>query len=370
MLLDSVKLKNFRRHNELYLEFSDKLNYIIGGNGEGKTSILESVYYLCTAKSDSSKSDSEVVSFNEEEFEINGFFRDKTESKVRIYYSLINNKKYYLKDDKLVSRSAEIIGKFPVVLLTPSDHSITQGSPAERRRFVDSVISQASENYLKTLLEYNRILRQRSSLLFQLKENKRKDLMDELDAWTEKLIINGCEIINYRKKFISEFKTYITDSYKIILDENELPDVKYSYLDNYSGDELQYEFQNQLNNKRIEELKRASNLIGPHRDDFLFDINNLSLKTFGSQGQHKTFQVILRFAEFFYLKEIIGTAPIFLLDDVFGELDTNRSIKISEYLRTVGQAFITLTDFTNISFLNKNGADRFINLKNGEINYV
>jgi DNA replication and repair protein RecF len=111
-------------------------------------------------------------------------------------------------------------------------------------------------------------------------------------------------------------------------------------------------------------------LVGPHRDDFIFDINGINLKTFGSQGQHKTFQVALRFAEFFYLKEKTSKAPIFLLDDVFGELDTARSIRISENLRNVGQTFITLTDFTNMSYLQKDSKDRVFNLRNGEVTYA
>jgi DNA replication and repair protein RecF len=111
-------------------------------------------------------------------------------------------------------------------------------------------------------------------------------------------------------------------------------------------------------------------LVGPHKDDFIFDINGINLKTFGSQGQHKTFQVALRFAEFFYLKERTGKTPIFLLDDVFGELDTKRAIRISENLRNVGQTFITLTDFTNISYLHKRSTDRVIKLMNGNATYV
>jgi DNA replication and repair protein RecF len=107
--------------------------------------------------------------------------------------------------------------------------------------------------------------------------------------------------------------------------------------------------------------------VGPHRDDFVFEINNLSLKTYGSQGQHKTFQVVLRFAEFFYLKEVMGVVPIFLLDDIFGELDTKRSVKISEYLKDLGQAFITVTDFTNLSFIKKDNDDMYINLSLGAV---
>ena len=201
MILSSLNLRNFRSHNDTYLNFSDKLNFIVGGNGQGKTTILESIYYLCTTKSNCSKTDLEAVSFNESGFELNGVFKDLTESKIRIFFSVLDNKKYYYKDNKLISRSADIIGKFPIVILTPSDHSITQGPPSERRKFVDSVISQASEQYLITLIDYGKTLRQRSSLLNQMKDKRKSSLFDELDAWTEKLVTSGLMIINYRRNF-------------------------------------------------------------------------------------------------------------------------------------------------------------------------
>lgn len=370
MILTSIQLRNFRSHKDTKLKFSDSLNYIVGGNGQGKTSILESIYYLCTTKSNSSKSDSEVIRFNEKEFEIIGLFKNLTENTVRIFYSLNESRKYYFQNNKQISRSSEIIGKYPVVLLTPDDHSITQGSPGDRRKFVDSVISQASETYLKNLLDYNRTLRQRSSLLNQLKEKKSRFLYDELDAWSSKLINTGSEIIKHRIKFVEEFQQYVKESYNKIMGTNEVPQIYYNYLDGFTESEIENRFDELLSEKREEELRRASNLTGPHRDDFVFEINDINLRSYGSQGQHKTFQVALRFAEFFYLKERTSNTPIFLLDDVFGELDTNRSIKISEYLRNVGQTFITLTDFTNFSFLKKNENDLMIRLNNGEAAYV
>ncbi|MHB1685896.1 MAG: DNA replication/repair protein RecF [Ignavibacteriaceae bacterium] len=371
MILTSANLKNFRSHKDTKLIFSERLNYIVGGNGQGKTSVLESIYYLCTTKSNNSKYDSEVVRFNENEFEITGSFKDFSNSEVRVFYSLNENKKNYFLNGKLITRPADVIGKFPVVILTPADHSITQGAPGDRRKFVDSVISQASETYLKILLDYNKTLRQRSSLLFQLKENRNKNLLDELDAWTTKLIISGKEIINHRILFIKKFNDFIKESFKMILNDNEVPDVSYYFLDgNTQGEEIEVRFSLLLQQKREEELRRASNLVGPHRDDFVFKINNIDLKTFGSQGQNKTFQVVLRFAQFFYLKEITGKTPIFLLDDVFGELDAIRSARISEYLRQVGQTFITLTDLANFSFLKKENSDTVIKLQNGLISYA
>lgn len=376
MILSSIHLKNFRSHKNIQIKFSEKLNYIVGGNGQGKTSILESIYYLCTTKGYNSKTDIEVTRFNENEFEIKGSFKDLTENDIRVYFSLKENRKYYFQNGKQVNRYSDVIGKFPVVILTPGDHSITQGSPGDRRKFVDSVISQSSETYLRLLLDFNRTLRQRSSLLTRIKEQNiiSKTAYNELDAWTSKLIETGTEIIEHRIKFIEEFNTYIEESYKKIMGEDEIPQVDYLFLEENNGygsfDTIKESFDYLIRKKRDDELRRAINLVGPHRDEYLFEINNKELRTFGSQGQHKTFQIALKFAQFFYLKDKTGRIPIFLLDDVFGELDANRSVKTSEYLRETGQAFITLTDFSNMSFLKINEKDSLIKLKQGEVTYA
>jgi DNA replication and repair protein RecF len=367
MLISTISIKNFRIHSDTAITFSDKTNYIVGGNGQGKTSIIEAIYYLCTTKNYKTSSDSEIVQFNKNDFEVGGNFKDLSEDKIRIYFSLTDNKKYYLQNGKQISRPSEIIGKYPIVLLTPDDHALTQGYPADRRKFVDSIISQASEVYLKTLLDYNKTLRQRANLLYQIRDGKKNNHYSELEAWNENLTNSGSELIRYRKNFISDFNNFISDSYKEIMDKEELPEIQYFYLD---GIENNFEtvFRDLLKEKIDEEIRRASNLVGPHRDEFIFKVNNSSLRTYGSQGQHKTFQVALRFAQFFYMKEKLGRTPIFLLDDVFGELDKKRSIKISEYLKKVGQAFITITDFSNYSFLNKSANDLTVLINDGKVN--
>jgi DNA replication and repair protein RecF len=274
----------------------------------------------------------------------------------------LNNKKIY--------RFSDIIGKFPLVLLSPADHSITQGYPSERRKFVDSVISQSNKTYLETLIEYNRSLKQRSFLLSRIRENNYHG-PEELEAWNDILVKNGSEIIRYRKEFVSEFVQYITDSYEIILSQKERPEVHYHFLDGVKNEDIKEEFINQLKRKETDEIRRGTNLVGPHKDDFVFNINNMNLKSYGSQGQHKTFQTMLRFAEYFYLKDKTGTSPLFLLDDVFGELDAERAAAISRYLSTVGQAIITLTDFGNISYLKVGKKDRVIKISlDGKVTYA
>lgn len=370
MFLSFLRLKNLRNHKNIFLEFSDGLNYIIGENGVGKTTILEAIYYLCTTKSNLARTDNEVVSFNEDDFEITGEFRDRTNNTVRLYYSQVENKKYYFDNNKNINRLSEVIGKYPVVLLTPADHSITQGTPADRRKFIDSIISQVSETYLKILIDYNRCLRQRASRLNQFKEGRRKDVENEIKAWANKLIDSGVEIIKHRYSFMENFNQHFKESYKKILSEKEIPDIEYHFLNNSESTDIHKNFVDQLNLLRDDEFRRGTNLVGPHRDEFIFRINDISLKQFGSQGQHKTFQTALRFAEFFYIKAVAGRTPLLLLDDVFGELDRERVSKISRYLAEVGQTFITVTDLPNFSFLKKNAADRIIYLEEKSVRYA
>ena len=371
MILQHLELKNFRLHKNTHLEFSPNLNYIVGGNGQGKTSLLEAIYYLCTSKNLLQSPDSEAVNFDESFFDVNGIFSNGTVNKVRVFYSLEYGKKSIFLNEKQIYKSADIIGKFPVVTLTQADHFITQGSPTHRRKLIDSVISQASRTYLKTLMEYNRILKQRSNLLNKIKETGNPVYEDELEVWSKSLIEKGSEIIEKRIEFIEEFNDYVKNSYNEIMGEKEIPSLEYKSTVGFEHlDELKEKFEESIKRKLKEEIIRGNNLTGPHRDDVIFKINEFDLKKFGSQGQNKTFQVSIKFAQFFYLKDKLNKTPLFLLDDVFGELDSERVEKISFYLKKIGQAFITLTDFTNTENLIKDDEDKMIQVNMGEIEYV
>lgn len=365
MFLKYLQLTNFRLHRNSLLHFSEGLNYIIGGNGQGKTTILEAIYYASTTKSFIG-SDSEVVTFNENFFEIKANIQDMISDTVIIRYDKFQNRKFYSLNGKLISSPQEIVGKYPVVLLSPIDSKITEELPQERRKFVDSVISQISINYLKNLLEYKRILKQRASLLAEMKENKSNNFFEELEVWNEKLIEVGSKLILARKEFIEEFNEYVKKVYQQIMKGQEEPLIVYETINFNSEAELVQKFRDELEKKREAELRRAMNLVGPHKDEFRFLINGIELRVYGSQGQHKTFQVALRFAEYFYLKHKVNKNPFFLLDDVFGELDQYRSRKISEHLSELGQTFITLTDFNNYQHLIKSSRDQVIRIENGE----
>ncbi len=367
MTINEIELINFRLHKNTQLSFTKDINFIIGGNGEGKTSILEAIYYLATTKNMLQLSDSDAVNFEADYFKIYGSMATITNYSSIISYDKLTNKKAYFLEGKQITQAADIIGKFPVVTITPSDHYITKGSPADRRKFVDSVISLTSKNYLLTLLDYNKTLKQRSALLNQISLNYSSALLSELDVWSENLVKYGSQLIKYRFEFVENFNNKIKDTYQNILGNSETPSIDYLTYGEINRDKnIEDQFKEKLQKRRNDELKRCTNLVGPHRDDFMFKINDLELKKFGSQGQHKTFQIALKFGQFFYIKELINDNPVFLMDDVFGELDTFRSERISEYLKNIGQSFITATDFSDVSRIAKNFNSAIFNIKQGK----
>jgi len=377
MTLKSLALSNFRLYNNTKIDFSPNINYLIGGNGQGKTSLLEAIYFMCTTKNFKSASDMEMLRFSGEAYSIEGLFTNITDDSVRIYYNSADNKRSYSLNNKSVSRTSEIIGRFPIVLLTPQDYQVTQGTPADRRKFFDSVISQSGSSYLLNLIEYGKILRNRSSLLNTITHSYRNDLLEELNAWDQKLVIVGTAIIAARKNFIKEFLPFFSNAYNSVTNRGDSPGIIYSFLsngnnpcDDLTTEEIGEKFSTLLKQKRDDELKRVMNLVGPHRDEFIFSLDSNQLRTFGSHGEHKTFQVALRFAQYFFLKEKLNRTPIILLDDVFGELETKRASAISDHLQDLGQTFVTLTDFSNFSLFEKKTNNLIINIKNGTANYA
>jgi DNA replication and repair protein RecF len=237
-----------------------------------------------------------------------------------------------------------VIGMFPVVILSPENNSITFGSPGDRRKFVDLVISQSSKAYVEDSMEYRRIVRQRNAILA---EAKGRDAGEAIAPWNEMLVKYGSRIIHRRNRFLNEFAPYIARTYLDIVDERETPKIEYapsiSVQQDSTLEQIAEAMEKKLAKKKNDEARFQITLVGPHRDEIIFSLNGMSLKHFASQGQHKTFLVALKVAEFFYLKERCNETPVFLLDDVFSELDEYRSKKLLSVAESLGQIFITTT---------------------------
>ena len=324
------------------------MNLFLGDNGEGKTNILEGISYLCLSKSFYAVNDTIVMNVNRKGFTTAGtFLSDSNISyEVRVIFDKSQNQKNITINKTKIDKASSLIGRFPVVILSPEQSSITIGSPSDRRRFVDFVVSQSSRGYLECLIDYRRILKQRnkilSEMLFSHKEND-----DVLQPWNKQLIHVGTNIIKKRIEFIKDFQYLVSDSYATITGTAEQPSITYSpsfECSTVDNEMIETGFNQALQDHAQEEYRMGYSLVGPHRDEYIFQINKLDARSFASQGQHKTFLVALKLAEFFYLKERCSETPILLLDDVLSEMDGQRSQRLLEATAALGQVFITSTD--------------------------
>ena len=348
MKIVRAQLRQFRNHDCTELEFGATTNALLGDNGEGKTNVLEALSFLCLTKSFYAASDATVLQKGKDLFEVKGTLLSDVgiEHAVRAVYESQSNQKRVFIDGKEPERLSSVIGQFPIVVLSPENSNITFGTPADRRRFMDLVIAQSSRVYFEDLLEYRRVLRQRNKILSDIHRGFGGN--DLLEPWNETLVTHGARLLLKRAQFFEEFAPFIRRAYKSIAQESENPVIEYSPqvvarpLDRL--EDIAERFREKLVNKKEEEIRLGITLVGPHRDEVVFSINALQLRSYASQGQHKTFLVALKVAEFFYLKERCTETPIILLDDVFTELDETRSQKLIALIDSLGQSFITTTN--------------------------
>ena len=348
MRLATLKLQNFRNHHHSWFEFGAGANVLLGDNGQGKTNVIEAISYLCLTKSFYASTDAIVLSFEQSMFEVEGtLLSDRgVESRVRVAYDSQVPRKANFINKRSTEPFSSVIGKFPVVVCSPEHAPITMGSPNERRRFTDLVISQSSESYFKILLEYRHVLKQRNKILFDGKVNGSNGSAI-LEPWNEQLVTLGAMLTDRRKRFVQEFASFVRFAYGNLVEGQEDPSIEYLPavpVEQASTEaELQDLIRRALGQKAMEERQVGTTLVGPHRDEYGCRINGLDLRKYASQGQHKTFLVALKLAEFFFLKERCNETPLLLLDDVFSELDEHRAEKLLNFVGNISQTFITST---------------------------
>ncbi|MCP4723885.1 MAG: DNA replication/repair protein RecF [bacterium] len=335
MFLKKICLENYRNYENVELEFNSRGNLLFGKNGQGKTNLLEAIYYLSVFRSFRKGTSSDIVTWDTEDFHITGFFdtKNEIERRIEVFWKRGETKKVYFDNDS-VERLSELIGNFPIVILSPESIEITQGMPAERRRFLDLLISQADKLYLDNLSSYRKVLRQRNSLLYHDPDRA------TLDIWTEKLIEHGVRLQEKRTQVLEKMSGVIGKMYSRICQGNEELLVKYRPSIE-PEDDLRRSFEQKLINTEHEERRKKTTLVGPHRDEIRFFINGYDARKYGSQGQHKSILMALKSAEIMYLKEEKGIDPVILLDDLFAMLDQKRIMAFLGILKEHDQFFIT-----------------------------
>ncbi|HTX19506.1 MAG TPA: DNA replication and repair protein RecF [Bacteroidota bacterium] len=348
MRIVRAQLRQFRNHDCTKLDFGAATNVLVGDNGHGKTNVLDGLSFLCLTKSFYAGSDLTALQKGKEFFEVQGTIQSDVaiEHDVRVVYDSRSSQKRFFIDGNEPESFSSVIGQFPIVVLSPENAAITFGAPVERRRFVDIVVAQSSRGYLQDMLEYRRALRQRNRILSEATRGAID--VSSLEPWDDVLCARGSKLFLKRASFFSEFAPYILRAYRTLAGETESPAVEYTPQIPVSSGEKQTEveqrFRDKMAAKRREEFRLGTTLVGPHRDEVAFSLNGLQLRAYASQGQHKTFLVALKIAEFFYLKERCTETPVILLDDVFTELDEGRTRNLLKLIDSLGQTFITATD--------------------------
>jgi DNA replication and repair protein RecF len=353
MRIAKLCIRAFRNHANTEIEFGEGVNAFLGNNGQGKTNVLEAISYLGLTKSFYAASDATVLQIGKDAFTIEGEIVTDVAltHMVRVAYHRSGEKQFTINGAK-PETLASVIGRFPLVVLSPENNAITFGGPAERRRFLDLVLSQISRSYLEDLIEYRRVLKQRNKLLLDAKLERRY-APELIEPWTYSLVHLGSRIILRRKEFIAEFRQFVNRAYHDLVKsdfpgDDEVPGISYSTLAGAVEAESAYAVESlmrsEIERRGADERNRGASLVGPHRDDLLLTINGINLQQYASQGQHKTMLIALKIAEFFYLKERREEVPVFLLDDLFSELDERRSRLLLGTVSSLGQTCITTTE--------------------------
>lgn len=370
MYLKKISLTHFKSYEYDTFEFSERVNCIVGENGTGKTNLLDAIYFLALTKSSISNQDALSINHDMDYMMVEGVFsmldvrcsvfgekvlstlkpkaqtpnienRTSNRSVGRIENLITvslqrGQKKAVLRDKKTYERISEHIGKFPVVMLSPNDTDVIRDGSEERRKFFDGIMAQLDSEYLENLLQYNRLLLQRNSLLKQFADrNYTDDLL--LDVYSDPLVEVGLKLYQFRNQFIAEFLPIFKKHYATLSDARE--EVEMIYESEVGAENFAQVFRK----NRQRDLAAQRTTMGVHKDDFIFEINRFTLRKFGSQGQQKSFVIAMKLAQFEMLSKQKGFPPILLLDDIFDKLDDRRIQQLIKMMvdGTFSQVFIT-----------------------------
>lgn len=345
MRIDKLQLKNFRNYDNLDIQFNDKLNIIIGNNAQGKTNILEAIYFLSISKSNLPVNDKTCIRKDQLFSKIEGNISSNNDKKKLSILLNANGKKLSVNGNE-IKKHSDYIGNLRVIIFNPDDIRLIKEAPGNRRRFINIEISQLYGKYIIILNEYNVVLKQRNEYLKVIKSGKVNQVY--FDILTEKLVELAALIYDYRIKFIDNINKYVDKVYKEIsgyegLSIKYLPNVDISNIDN-----IKKIMEEKLIAYYDREIFMGSTLIGPHRDDFSFKLDDNDLLLYGSQGQIKMAILALKLAEIDVFKDVCGEYPVLLLDDLFSELDLTKRNKVINYLNRDIQTIVTTTDLKNI----------------------
>ena len=367
MILERLSIINYKNIREATLGFSPNINCFIGHNGAGKTNVLDAIYFLSFCHSAQSVQDSLVIRHDEDFFMLEGEYVETENSTLSIHCGMKRGtKKHFKRNKKEYQRLSEHIGLIPLVLVSPADYLLIEGSSEERRRLMDIVIAQLDHSYMDDLNRYNKALQQRNTLL---KMEDREPDPEVMSLWEEQMAQAGERIYHKRDAFVKELVPLFQQFYQTISEGHE--QVSLSYVSHCQRGPLLEVIQRD----RMKDRAVGYSLHGIHRDDMEMLLNGHPMRREGSQGQLKTFVIALKLAQFEFLKHTDSqTTPLLLLDDIFDKLDAHRVEKIIQLVAgdSFGQIFITDTNRDHIDqILSKDTFDyKLFNVEEGQIECI
>ncbi len=335
--LQNISLYQFKNYVQNTFHFTEKIVGICGNNGLGKTNLLDAIYYLCFTKSYFSKTDAASVKQGTQGMRIEGNFLRNNETEKIVCILRENNRKEMQRNGEEYKKFSTHIGRFPAVIIAPDDVELVTGTSEVRRKFLDTLLSQLDNKYLQWLIDYNKVLQQRNSLLKLAGE---RGYIDEalLQILNEQLVQPAKLIFEKRKSFLEAFLPSAAKSYEAIAGTDEPVTLKYySQL-------FEDKFENLLLAFRQKDMMLQRTTVGIHKDDIEFELNNWHFKNIASQGQRKSLLFALKLKEFEELKSANGFAPILLLDDVFEKLDTTRMNNLLHHVCVENDSQVFITD--------------------------
>jgi DNA replication and repair protein RecF len=374
MKILSVNLKNFRNYENLHVNFDSITNIIYGNNAQGKTNLLESIYYTAFGFTYRTRSEEELIKFGEKEFFTDISFNNSFCKNRILVKKYLKNEKYQkeLNFNNNILKPKEYYGLLNVVLFSPDDLQIVKGEPGLRRKFINLEIAQTNRFYYNLLVKYNKTMLQRNKFIKDSRENENIDFT-QLSVWDSELAKIASAIIIIRLETLKRISEISEEIYSKLTFSKENLTLSY-ILKNNSGESSEIVEKNQkeweewylkeFKIRRNLDLIRCSTSIGPHRDDILIKVNDNDLRVFGSQGQQRSAALALKLAELEFIKEIKEEYPILLLDDVMSELDSQRRKQLLTFIDGKVQTFITVNDKDMVKYLPNS---KYFYVKNGTV---
>ena len=373
MKITKLQLVNFRNYDRCTVNFDKMVTVFYGNNGQGKTNILESIFYSAFGFSHRTNKEDEMVKFSSEGMAVLlDFEKEDGPHSIRMKRYLEQGK--YHKEIKIDGNKTTAKNHYSflnAVIFSPEDLNIIKGDPGLRRRFMDMEISQTDSVYYELLIRYRRLLKQRNSLLKVIREDNQPQA--QLATWDEEIADTGAQILIKRLSNIKKLKEICIPVFHILSNQSDCLEIKYEmkgnngqlfYPEEDNVKDIKEFYLKSLNERRFKDIMQGNTGIGIHRDDFRTYINGLDSKAFASQGQQRCCALALKLSQIEYVKQVSGGYPVLLLDDVMSELDQQRRKQLIHFINDKVQTIITVNDKTLIPDF---GSNRYFNVEQGNI---